>query len=124
MNYQNSISFAKSLDKKDSLKSYRKEFHYPKDSNGNELIYFCGNSLGLQPKSALEQIGKEFSIWSKKGVLGQEERWIDYHERLIKSSANLVGGRETEVVIMNALTVNVHLLLISFYNPNKKRKKY
>ena len=120
MNYQNSISFAKSLDKKDSLKNYRKEFHYPRDSNGNELIYFCGNSLGLQPKSALEQIEKELSIWSKKGVLGQEERWINYHERLIKSSANLVGGREKEVVIMNALTVNVHLLLISFYNPNKR----
>ena len=59
MNHQNSISFAKSLDKKDSLKSYRKEFHYPKDSKGNELIYFCGNSLGLQPKSALEQIEKD-----------------------------------------------------------------
>ena len=114
MNYQNSISFAKSLDKKDSLKSYRKEFHYPKDSNGNEFIYFCGNSLGLQPKKASEQIGKEFSIWSKKGVLGQEERWIDYHERLIKSSSNLFGGRETEVVIMNALTDNDHLLLNSF----------
>ena len=123
MNYQNSISFAKSLDKKDSLKNYRKEFQYPKDDNGNELIYFCGNSLGLQPKKASEQIGKEFSIWSKKGVLGQEARWIDYHERLTKTSANLVGGKETEVVIMNALTVNIHLLLISFYNPDKNRIK-
>ena len=123
MNYQNSILFAKSLDEDDSLRSYRKEFHYPEDDNGNQLIYLCGNSLGLQPKSASDQIEKEFSIWSKMGVLGQEERWIAYHERLTKPFANLVGCRETEVVAMNALTVNIHLLLISFYNPNKKRIK-
>lgn len=123
MNYQNSILFAKSLDEDDSLSSYRKEFHYPEDDNGNQLIYLCGNSLGLQPKSASDQIEKEFSIWSKMGVLGQEERWIAYHERLTKPFANLVGCRETEVVAMNALTVNIHLLLISFYNPNKKRIK-
>ena len=123
MNYQNSILFAKSLDENDPLSSYRKEFHYPEDDNGNQLIYLCGNSLGLQPKSASDQIEKEFSIWSKMGVLGQEERWIAYHERLTKPFANLVGCRETEVVAMNALTVNIHLLLISFYNPNKKRIK-
>ena len=123
MNYQNSILFAKSLDEDDSLSSYRKEFHYPEDDNGNQLIYLCGNSLGLQPKSASDQMDKEFSIWSKMGVLGQEERWISYHERLTKPFANLVGCRETEVVAMNALTVNIHLLLISFYNPNKKRIK-
>ena len=123
MNYQNSILFAKSLDEDDSLSSYRKEFHYPEDDNGNQLIYLCGNSLGLQPKSASDQMDKEFSIWSKMGVLGQEERWIAYHERLTKPFANLVGCRETEVVAMNALTVNIHLLLISFYNPNKKRIK-
>ena len=123
MNYQNSILFAKSLDEDDSLSSYRKEFHYPEDDNGNQLIYLCGNSLGLQPKSASDQMDKEFSIWSKMGVLGQEERWIAYHERLTKPFANLVGCRETEVVAMNALTVNIHFLLISFYNPNKKRIK-
>jgi len=123
MNYQNSILFAKSLDENDPLSSYRNEFHYPEDDNGNQLIYLCGNSLGLQPKSASDQMDKEFSIWSKMGVLGQEERWISYHERLTKPFANLVGCRETEVVAMNALTVNIHLLLISFYNPNKKRIK-
>ena len=123
MNYQNSILFAKSLDENDLLSSYRKEFHYPEDDNGNQLIYLCGNSLGLQPKSASDQMDKEFSIWSKMGVLGQEERWIAYHERLTKPFANLVGCMETEVVAMNALTVNIHLLLISFYNPNKKRIK-
>ena len=123
MNYQNSILFAKSLDQNDPLSSYRNEFHYPEDDNGNQLIYLCGNSLGLQPKSASDQMDKEFSIWSKMGVLGQEERWISYHERLTKPFANLVGCRETEVVAMNALTVNIHLLLISFYNPNKKRIK-
>jgi len=123
MSYQNSILFAKSLDENDPLSSYRNEFHYPEDDNGNQLIYLCGNSLGLQPKSASDQMDKEFSIWSKMGVLGQEERWIAYHERLTKPFANLVGCRETEVVAMNALTVNIHLLLISFYNPNKKRIK-
>lgn len=123
MNYQNSILFAKSLDENDSLSSYQKEFHYPQDDNGNQLIYLCGNSLGLQPKSASDQMDKEFSIWSKMGVLGQEERWIAYHERLTRPFANLVGCKETEVVAMNALTVNIHLLLISFYNPNKKRIK-
>lgn len=123
MNYENSLSFARSLDQKDHLSSYRNEFHYPKDDHENELIYFCGNSLGLQPKSASKQMDKEFSMWSKMGVLGQEERWIAYHEKLTKPFANLVGGKDTEVVAMNALTVNIHLLLISFYQPEKRKIK-
>jgi len=121
--YDSSRSFARSLDKDDMLSEYRHHFHYPKNHRGKEMIYFCGNSLGLQPKTALDQINKEFSLWSDKGVLGQESRWIAYHERLTESSARLVGAKDPEVVIMNALTVNIHFLLVSFYQPNEKKFK-
>ena len=121
--YDSSKSFARSLDQDDILSEYRHHFHYPKNHRGKEMIYFCGNSLGLQPKTALDQINKEFSLWSEKGVLGQESRWIAYHERLTESSARLVGAKDTEVVIMNALTVNIHFLLVSFYQPNEKKFK-
>ena len=121
--YDSSKSFALSMDQNDRLSSYRQQFNYPKNHLGEDLIYFCGNSLGLQPKTATDQMKKEFAIWSEKGVLGQESRWVAYHERLTRSSANLVGANETEVVIMNALTVNIHFLLISFYQPNEKKFK-
>ena len=123
MNYNKSKSFAISLDQSDALGHYRSQFYYPKNKQGNEFIYFCGNSLGLQPKSAEEKIKREFSIWAERGVLGQDSRWIEYHEKLIKSSANLVGANNSEVVVMNALTVNIHFLLISFYQPNAKKYK-
>ena len=121
MIYEKSRSFAQILDKQDSLATYRDEFHYPKDNNNNEFIYFAGNSLGLQPKRVPDYLTKELSVWSEKGVLGQEERWISFHERLTKSTAKLVGALNPEVVVMNALTVNIHLLLISFYQPKKKK---
>ncbi len=123
MIYEKSRSFAQILDKQDSLATYRDEFHYPKDNNNNEFIYFAGNSLGLQPKRVPDYLTKELSVWSEKGVLGQEERWISFHERLTKSTAKLVGALNPEVVVMNALTVNIHLLLISFYQPKKKKYK-
>ena len=87
MNYNRSKSFAILLDKSDSLGHYREQFHYPKNNQGNEFIYFCGNSLGLQPKSAEKKVKREFSTWAERGVLGQDSRWIEYHEKLIKSSA-------------------------------------
>ena len=123
MNYNRSKSFAISLDKSDALGHYRGQFHYPKNNQGNEFIYLCGNSLGLQPKSADEKIKREFSTWAERGVLGQDSRWIEYHEKLTRSSANLVGANNSEVVVMNALTVNIHFLLISFYQPNNKKYK-
>lgn len=122
MIYEKSRLFAQTLDKQDILANYRDEFHYPKDNN-NELIYFAGNSLGLQPKKVPDYITKELSLWSKKGVLGQEERWIGFHEKLTESTAKLVGALNPEVVVMNALTVNIHLLLISFYQPKNNKYK-
>ena len=123
MKYKKTEAFAKNLDEADKLAKHRNDFFHPKDNNKNELIYFAGNSLGLQPKKVSKYLTKELSMWSQKGVLGQEERWIGYHERLTDSTAKLVGALPTEVVVMNALTVNIHLLLISFYQPNKAKHK-
>ena len=123
MNYENSLSFVEKLDQSDPLRSYREKFHYPKNKNGNEVLYLCSNSLGLQPKTAKAFVDKELNVWEKDGVLGQHGRWEKFHERLIHPSARLVGAKPSEVVVMNALTVNIHLLLISFYQPTKTRNK-
>ena len=123
MTYQRSRSFANSLDEQDGLRKYRDQFNYPKGSTAKDLIYFCGNSLGLQPKTASAYLLKELSVWAEKGVQGQEERWITFHEKLAGSTAKLVGASNEEVVIMNALTVNIHLLMVSFYRPNDKKYK-
>ena len=123
MMYKNSRAYANNLDQQDPLAKYREEFFYPRNNNGEDVIYLCGNSLGLQLKSTSKKIQNELSIWAKEGVLGQESRWISFHEKLTQSSANLVGAKRSEVVIMNALTVNIHLLLISFYRPNKNKFK-
>ena len=123
MNYENSLSFVEKLDQSDPLRSYREKFHYPKNKNGNEVLYLCSNSLGLQPKTAKAFVEKELNVWEKDGVLGQHGRWEKFHERLIHPSARLVGAKPSEVVVMNALTVNIHLLLISFYQPTKTRNK-
>ena len=123
MIYENSLSFVEKLDQSDPLRSYREKFHYPKNKNGNEVLYLCSNSLGLQPKTAKALVEKELNVWGKDGVLGQHGRWEKFHERLIHPSARLVGAKPSEVVVMNALTVNIHLLLISFYQPTKTRNK-
>ena len=114
---------AKKLDKSDPLGSFRKEFYYPKTNGSDDGIYLCGNSLGSQPKSASNHIKKELKIWQEKGALGQHSRWEHFHERLMESTARLVGAKNDEVVVMNALTVNLHLLMISFYQPNKNKNK-
>ncbi len=123
MIYENSLSFVEKLDQSDPLRSYRGKFYYPKNKNGNEVLYLCSNSLGLQPKTAKALVEKELNVWGKDGVLGQHGRWEKYHERLTHPSARLVGAKPSEVVVMNALTVNIHLLLISFYQPTKTRNK-
>jgi len=123
MKFDSNKSFAKKEDIKDPLKHFREKFYIPKNKNKENLIYFCGNSLGLQPKAVPEVLKKELEVWQEKGVLGQEDRWINYHERLTNSSASVVGAKASEVVIMNALTVNIHLLLVSFYRPKKNRYK-
>ena len=131
MKFERSLSFARSMDAKDGLKDYRHLFHIPKHSIEGETeekdcIYLCGNSLGLQPRSTAEHIKEELDAWAKWGVEGHFEGkfpWYYYHHFLTEASARLVGAKKEEVVVMNALTVNLHLLLTSFYRPSKNRYK-
>jgi len=111
------------MDQDDPLGSYQDKFHYPKNDNKENVIYFSGNSLGIQPKSVRKYVEKELNVWEREGLLGQHSRWENFHERLIENTARLVGAQPSEVVVMNALTVNIHLLLVSFYQPNETRKK-
>ena len=114
------------LDSKDPLKKFRKRFYLPKDESGNPFVYLCGNSLGLQPDTAEQYVQDELNAWKKMGVdahLKAKRPWLPYHEFLTSNSAELVGARDAEVVVMNSLTVNLHLLMASFYCPKGKRKK-
>ena len=114
------------MDQNDPLASYRNAFHIPKEDNGKNWLYFTGNSLGLQPKSTKLAIDQELNDWAKLGVEGHFEAknpWIPYHEFLTESMAKIVGAKPIEVVVMNTLTTNLHLLMVSFYNPTPKRCK-
>ena len=127
MNYQNSLSFAQKCDQNDSLREYRAKFHLPKHE-GNDCIYLVGNSLGLQPKTATNYIEEELANWQKLGVEGHfhesvKRPWFHYHKFLKKHLAKIAGAEESEVVSMNSLTTNLHLLLVSFYRPTPKRYK-
>ncbi len=125
MKFENSLAFARKLDKQDSLKSFRKQFHLPK-VKGKQAIYFTGNSLGLQPKSAKAFINQELEDWAALGVEGHthaKRPWLYYHKFSKKALAQLVGAKTSEVVSMNQLTVNLHLMLVSFYKPTKTRYK-
>ena len=126
MKFNNTIDFALDLDVKDELRKYRKEFHFPLQSNGQEHIYFCGNSLGLQPKRVKEYLEQELEDWAKLGVEGHfnaKNPWMPYHEFLSESYAKIVGAKKSEVIAMNTLTVNLHLMMVSFYRPTEKRNK-
>ncbi|WP_297765722.1 kynureninase [uncultured Muriicola sp.] len=125
MKFQNTLSFARELDSQDALAPYRKEFHFPK-VNGSEVIYFTGNSLGLQPKRTKAFVDEIMKDWRELAVEGHfyaERSWWDYHERLAKPLAKVVGAKPAEISVMNSLTVNLHLLMVSFYRPTKKRYK-
>src|SRR5258708_30830901 len=125
MRFVDSLAFAKSLDREDPLKSYRFLFHIPK-VNGKTSIYFAGNSLGLQPKATKKFISEELIDWSKLGVEGHfhsRRPWLYYHRFSKKTLALLVGAKPAEVVSMNQLTVNLHLMLTTFYRPDAKRFK-
>ena len=114
------------MDQNDPLASYRNAFHIPKEDNGKCWLYFTGNSLGLQPKSTKLAIDQELNDWAKLGVEGHFEAknpWMPYHEFLTESMAKIVGAKPIEVVVMNTLTTNLHLLMVSFYNPTPKRCK-
>ena len=117
MHFKNSLDFAKQLDADDELAKYRSQFHIPKDVDGKEWLYFTGNSLGLQPKSTKKYIQQELEDWANLGVEGHFEAknpWLNYHEYLTEKMAKIVGAKSQEVVVMNSLTVNLHLLMVSF----------
>lgn len=123
--FENSAAFAAALDASDPLASMRDSFHFPSVGR-DQSVYFCGNSLGLQPKQAATYIGQELEDWSKLGVEGHlhaRKPWFPYHEFLRESTARLVGALPHEVVVMNSLTTNLHLLMVSFYRPTAKRFK-
>jgi kynureninase len=125
MNFINSEAFALQLDEQDELKAFKNEFIIPKHQ-GKEVIYFTGNSLGLQPKITQSYIQQELEDWAQFAVEGHfkaKRPWYSYHEFLTEKSAQIVGAKNTEVVCMNQLTVNLHLLLVSFYRPSKNRYK-
>ena len=124
--YQNNEAFAQQLDNADALAKYRNQFHFPKDNTGNTLLYFCGNSLGLQPKNVRAYIEQELLDWENLGVEGHfhaKHPWMPYHEFLTEKMANIVGAKPIEVVVMNTLTVNLHLMMVSFYRPTKTKYK-
>ena len=125
MSFQNTLEFAQKLDNEDLLGKYRDEFHFPK-IEGKQVIYFTGNSLGLQPKSAQRFVNDIMTDWKDLAVEGHfhsDKPWWDYHERLAEPLAKIVGAKPSEVTVMNTLSVNLHLLMVSFYKPTEKRFK-
>jgi kynureninase len=118
--------FAQKLDAEDPLRHFREEFHLPLGKDGKPLIYFAGNSLGLMPKSARQIVEQELDDWAKLGVdahLEAKMPWYSYHETLREPIAQLVGAKPIEVICMNSLTVNLHLMMATFYGPTKSRFK-
>ena len=125
MTYENTLPYAQALDQQDPLRKYREQFYFPQ-VNGRDAVYFTGNSLGLQPKAAKAAIELELEDWANLGVEGHFEGrnpWMHYHEFLTEKAARVVGANPLEVVIMNTLTVNLHLMMVSFYRPTKERFK-
>ena len=126
MTFSAGEDFAQQLDTEDPLRSFRDRFHLPLGNNGEPLIYFAGNSLGLMPKSAREIVEQELDDWADLGVdahLKAKTPWYSYHERLRGPAARLVGAQPIEVICMNSLTVNLHLMMATFYRPTKSRFK-
>ena len=125
MTFQNTLAFAQQLDQEDKLAHFRNEFYMPK-KDGKPMIYLCGNSLGLQPKNARAAIEQELNDWAELGVEGHfagKNPWMYYHHFLTETAAKVVGAKPSEVVIMNNLTTNLHLMMVSFYRPTKTRYK-
>src|SRR6185437_4187850 len=118
--------FALQLDTEDSLRDFRERFHLPVGPDGEPLIYFAGNSLGLMPKSARRIIEQELDDWASLGVdahLDATTPWYTYHENLREPMGRIVGAKPIEVICMNSLTVNIHLMMATFYRPTKSRFK-
>lgn len=121
---ENTLAYARQMDEKDVLRGFRDKFYFP--TFCDDVIYFTGNSLGLQPKSTKEYIDQELSDWAKYGVEGHflaERPWFSYHENLTSKAAKVMGAKNHEVVITHSLTTNLHLLMVSFFRPEGKRTK-
>lgn len=125
MEFKNTLEFARELDEKDTLAKYRTEFNFPK-VNGKEVIYFTGNSLGLQSNRSVDYVKEVMDDWANLAVEGHffaDKPWWDYHERFSVPLSKLVGAKPSEVTVMNTLTVNLHLLMASFYRPTERKFK-
>ena len=126
MIFNNSRELALELDNKDPLLSYNDKFHFPVQENGNKHIYLCGNSLGLQAKITESFVKQELDDWKELGVEGHfhaQNPWLPYHEFLSESYSKIVGSKKSEVIAMNTLSVNLHLMMVSFYRPNETKNK-
>ncbi|HYR23533.1 MAG TPA: kynureninase [Chthoniobacterales bacterium] len=126
MTFSADENFTKQLDAEDPLRRFREEFHVPLGKDGKPLIYFAGNSLGLMPKSARQIVDQELDDWARLGVdahLDAKMPWYTYHEPLREPTARMVGAKPVEVICMNSLTVNLHLMMATFYRPTKSRFK-
>ncbi|MEP6749682.1 MAG: kynureninase [Bacteroidota bacterium] len=125
MPFEASIKFAEKLDEKDPLRKFRKQFHFPAHK-GKKAVYFCGNSLGLQPKNTAKAIKQELKDWKNlavSGYFGAKNPWLFYQDNFMQPLSKIMGCKQEEVTVMNALTVNLHLLLLSFYKPTAGRYK-
>jgi len=125
MKFENILESAKELDRQDPLNIFREKFYIPL-VNGKESIYFTGNSLGLQPKTTQEYVLNELEDWANYGVEGHlhaRNPWLSYHEMFPALLSKIIGAKPHEIVVMNQLTVNLHLLMTTFYRPTKKRYK-
>ena len=124
--FQATQDFAALMDARDPLANYRGRFCVPKAANGEDCVYLCGHSLGLRPRAASKYVEQELEDWARWGVEGHWRAgnpWMPYHRLLTKPTAALVGAKPQEVIVMNSLTVNLHLMMVSFYRPTKQRHK-
>jgi kynureninase len=124
--FESGEDFAVAMDARDPLREYRERFLFPKAAGGDDCVYLCGHSLGLQPKTATAYIEQELKDWAALGVEGHfraTNPWMPYHKLLTGQIAALVGAKPIEVVVMNSLTVNLHLVMVSFYRPTPSRHK-
>jgi len=124
MNADHTLEAARARDAADPATARRAEFHFPRTPDGREVLYLCGNSLGLQPRRAAADVASFMGEWQRLGVLGYHDPdadWLNLHERLAPTAAELAGARRLEAVVMNSLTINLHLLMASFYRPTPER---
>ena len=124
---QQSRDEARELDRRDALSGFREHFWIPQKADGSEQLYFCGNSLGLQPKAVKAAVLDELTAWQELGVEGHfkgQRPWLSYNDLLRGPMSALIGAKPHEVVVMNSLTVNLHLMMISFYRPRGNAIKF